>query len=116
MSANDIWDAYSLLHHYTSQDGLEGILQSQTLHATHFKYLNDFTEMQQMEPKLVAEILPEVNDILAAKARSDQAFQAHLSALGGIDLQAQSLAHTIVSGLFNATFGRNGAPKFLTLS
>ena len=35
----------SELFHYTNVDGLEGILKSQNLWATHFRFLNDPTEL-----------------------------------------------------------------------
>lgn len=32
--------------HYTTEQGLECILRSKTLWATHWKFLNDYSEMQ----------------------------------------------------------------------
>ncbi len=37
---------YPKLYHYTNQKGLEGILKSQSLWATHYKNLNDGTELK----------------------------------------------------------------------
>jgi len=33
-----------LLYHYTDQRGLDGILSSASIWATHYKFLNDFSE------------------------------------------------------------------------
>src|SRR5579883_2004996 len=36
----------SNLYHYTSGDGLQGIVRDKNLWATHYKYLNDSTEIR----------------------------------------------------------------------
>jgi len=52
------------LFHYTSISGLKGILESQTLWATHYKYLNDKEEIIHFQPrmkKLISSILKQIN-------------------------------------------------------
>ncbi len=52
------------LFHYTGISGLKGILESQTLWATHYKYLNDEEEIIHFKPrmeKLILSILEQVN-------------------------------------------------------
>jgi hypothetical protein len=36
-----------LLYHYTSEDGLLGIIESDNIRATHVRFLNDYTEFRQ---------------------------------------------------------------------
>lgn len=47
MEKNDI------IYHYTDGSGLTGILESQSLRATHFRYLNDKTELELYKEMLL---------------------------------------------------------------
>jgi hypothetical protein len=40
------------LYHYTTWEGLWGILQTPCLWATHYKFLNDYSEILLFKPKL----------------------------------------------------------------
>ncbi|MFZ2727608.1 MAG: DUF2971 domain-containing protein [Methylococcaceae bacterium] len=40
------------LYHYTTQEGLIGILESNCLWATHYKFLNDYSEMVSVKEKI----------------------------------------------------------------
>ncbi len=40
------------LYHYTGIHGLKGIVESQTLWATHYKYLNDAEEIRHFRDRL----------------------------------------------------------------
>ncbi len=48
------------LFHYTSAAGLDGIIQSQTLRATHYAYLNDAEEIKYFLKKRLPEIFEKV--------------------------------------------------------
>jgi hypothetical protein len=54
------------LFHYTDREGLEGILRSQALHATHFRDLKDKEEMKRfgilLKERVVKKNLDEVPD------------------------------------------------------
>ncbi|TAL00607.1 MAG: DUF2971 domain-containing protein [Rhodospirillaceae bacterium] len=73
------------LFHYTSQAGLEGILASQTIFATHYKFLNDATEIEHFKSAL-AELLeqkvfaPVKKRIKALAATSDDS-KSNLNAI-----------------------------------
>ena len=54
----DIWEEHAQIVHYTDQAGLEGILTSQALHATHYDYLNDTSELKRMEEPLAKAVAP----------------------------------------------------------
>ncbi len=41
------------LYHYTTWDGLVGILKNQSLWATHYKFLNDYSETLLLKDKLI---------------------------------------------------------------
>jgi Protein of unknown function (DUF2971) len=48
------------LFHYTSAAGLDGILRTQTLRATHYAYLNDASEVKHFLEKRLPEIFQDV--------------------------------------------------------
>ncbi len=53
----NVSDVYDELHHYTTWEGMLGILESKCLHATHYKFLNDESELEfykdnVLKPKL----------------------------------------------------------------
>lgn len=50
-------ELYKNLYHYTNWDGLTGILQSNSLWATHFKFLNDNTELELFRKERLPKIL-----------------------------------------------------------
>jgi hypothetical protein len=87
----EVWEDYDRVYHYTTQAGLKGILQSQTLHATHYKYLNDFTEMQQILPKLVELLCPEARNILAALAKQHKRAADEINHRGGIEERGEEI-------------------------
>lgn len=55
-------EIYEKLYHYTTWDGLLGILQTQSLWATHNKFLNDISEIILFRDKLVSMLLPHTNN------------------------------------------------------
>jgi len=55
------------LYHYTTVSGLEGILSSSTLFATHIGYLNDAEEMKHGVSQ-IEQILSRTSDLVAATA------------------------------------------------
>lgn len=57
---NKTSEVYEELYHYTTWDGLLGILRTQTLWATHYRFLNDYSEIVLFRDKLVSLILPHV--------------------------------------------------------
>jgi hypothetical protein len=45
-------DVYSRLYHYTNEQGLYGILENRCIWATHYKFLNDYSEIGLFREKL----------------------------------------------------------------
>jgi hypothetical protein len=52
------------LYHYTDDNGLEGILRNQEIWATHYKCLNDTSELMSGEQH-VEQVLPTIPDTLS---------------------------------------------------
>ncbi len=53
-------DISPCLYHYTNEQGLKGILESQCLWATHYKFLNDTSEIELAKTKLREILYPSV--------------------------------------------------------
>lgn len=51
-------EVYEKLYHYTTWVGLKGILQTQSLWATNYRFLNDYSELVLFRDKLVSLIHP----------------------------------------------------------
>jgi hypothetical protein len=53
----------STLYHYTTAIGLNGILESRCIYATHFRYVNDLTEFVYANEILQVEILKRIHGV-----------------------------------------------------
>src|SRR5271167_3349960 len=53
----DSASAIGLLYHYTSEVGLQGIIESDRLWATHVRFLNDYTEFREAFNEVYVEAL-----------------------------------------------------------
>lgn len=54
------------LFHYTSVNGVRGILESQNLQATHFRFLNDTSEISYVSPLVEQLFYEEIRDLVIA--------------------------------------------------
>lgn len=62
--ATSIAETHPELFHYTGIGGLEGIVKSQTLWATHAAFSNDATEIRAFEARLPQILRPAVERLL----------------------------------------------------
>jgi hypothetical protein len=104
-------EKHDVLFHYTNGAGLKGILESQTLHATHYKYSNDTTEMVSIAPKLRELAEPSVRTVFG-KLAEDGEKRARMNKEGGIDKIVIHSVKALVDSIYNVTFGRPGKHKF----
>jgi hypothetical protein len=51
------------LYHYTTWDGLVGILENQSLWATHHRFLNDYSETLLMKDRLIELARPIIHEV-----------------------------------------------------
>lgn len=107
----DVWDEHDRLYHYTTQHGLRGILNSQMLHATHYKFLNDPSEMHHMAPKLRSLVEPHARKALSALA-ADKNVMSKIEADGGLEKVVEHDVRRAVDALYKVTFGSDGRAKF----
>ncbi|MDO9381327.1 MAG: DUF2971 domain-containing protein [Hyphomicrobiaceae bacterium] len=100
----DIWDDYPFVAHYTSQAGLEGILQTQSLHATHYRYLNDSSEIQEIRQPLIEAAAQRLIKPVQEFAAKSKKVKAKIEADGGLATTCAREAKIFVDTLFNVTF------------
>jgi hypothetical protein len=93
------------LYHYTNQRGLDGILDSQSLWATHFTSLNDSSEMNHMRATFVSHVRPTAKDVVSSLYRESSAFKRAIQRKGGIGTFADQVAKTFVDIFYDVTFG-----------
>ncbi len=80
----EVYEAHKHLYHYTNLKGLKGILESQTLWATHFRHLNDSSEITLMRPLLDAKVFEIINTIIRKKTKDSFKYRRFLEKNGGI--------------------------------
>lgn len=104
-------DKHDVVYHYTTAAGLEGILKSQTLHATHYKYTNDASEMRSIASKLCQLATPGFRAAYEELAQ-DKRKRDHIEGHGGIDKLVAHDADAFVKALYKVTLGEAGRHKF----
>jgi hypothetical protein len=62
------------LYHYTGIQGLKGIVESQTLWATHYKYLNDSQEIIHFRDRLPGILRPAIKERLDAEKLTETTY------------------------------------------
>lgn len=89
------------IYHYTTQAGLYGILDTQTLHATHYRYLNDASEMEQLKGRLSKQIIG------SFRHRFDAAVKGKSLRLTPTELELTLAmrARDFIKKLYDTTFG-----------
>lgn len=81
----NVYDDHPHLHHYTDLPGLMGILETQTLWATHYKSLNDFSEIKHMRTELEGRVSKMFEEALAEKVAAIEARRIYVENQGGIE-------------------------------
>lgn len=96
---------YPTLYHYTSEDGLRGIVGEQVIWATHYQFLNDTNEVFEMRDPLVAHILPTLEKAILDQIRSSLKAKRIAKKQGGVKNIAREIAARIVDPFYKVTFG-----------
>ncbi|MEZ0219113.1 MAG: DUF2971 domain-containing protein [Tardiphaga sp.] len=107
-----VWNEHDVIYHYTTLSGLKGILETQTLHATNFAFLNDSKEIQQIRPRLVKTTLPVMTRLYEDAAAANKQAREGMEAQGGIASLAVHDASVVVDVLYRVTLGLDGGTKF----
>ena len=93
------------LYHYTNEQGLYGILDHHCLWSTHYKFLNDYKEIELFRDTLIECLFPRTvdyfNNELIPKNEKARAF---ISAKGGSDAMAKLQAKIVVDSCYDALY------------
>lgn len=100
----EIFEEHSELHHYTDLSGVRGILETQTLWATHYTGLNDLSEIHHLRVPLEKILFGIVNDELRRKSRESLSFKIKLNKFGGLAVQSKEMASILVDILYRISF------------
>lgn len=100
---NKTSEVYEELYHYTTWDGLLGILRTQTLWATHYRFLNDHLEIVLFRDKLVSLILPHVTATYEKVLKQSPPHIVQRINREGLNHVIQHHAEVIVDAQYSAT-------------
>lgn len=104
-SERPLREVHPELFHYTNADGLEGILRSQCLWATHWQHLNDAKELEHFANAIPHLIKPGRVELVNERARQDDNFKRWVAANGGVDLlceeESRGLAKVLLESVAN---------------
>jgi len=101
------------LYHYTSMNGLKGILAGQYLRATRFDHLNDSTEIHHFRDDLIGAVRKLLSQSTRKLARENERFRTDVARAGGIKFVAHHDAINLVRRFFQVTFeGDEHTPAF----
>jgi len=90
------------LYHYTGIDGLKGIIESQTLWATHYKYVNDTEEVIHFRDRLPQFLRPVFKKIFSGLNPQEQ--ELVLNDYKSIDMAVEEEPKKLAKIMYNVTF------------
>jgi hypothetical protein len=96
-------EVYERLYHYTTWDGLVGILQTKTLWATHYKFLNDYSEIVLFRDKLISLLLPYVREAYEELIKESPHIKQEIDQVGGLGQVVQHDTEVFVDAQYGAT-------------
>jgi hypothetical protein len=106
-------DSHPELHHYTNYAGLSGIVESQTLWATHFLHLNDSSEVSLLRDPLTVALERRFLRALIDRQRTSLQLRMFLQKRGGALRVAKGDADCLVQILYNKIFGEGLAVPYI---
>lgn len=96
------------LFHYTTLEGLRGILESQTLWATHYRFLNDSTEIEHLRAKLKEQLFPIMLDVAKRLHKQDFKTRRKMKNYGGVFAVAKKETDALINTCYGITFEGEG--------
>jgi hypothetical protein len=91
------------IYHYTNEQGLYGILGNKCLWATHYKFLNDYSEIVLFRNKLIEFLYPSTLNYFKALIPKYPNAPAVISANGGLDAVVKHELENFVDSSYDAT-------------
>jgi len=95
-------EVYKKLYHYTTWEGLQGIIENQTLWATNYKFLNDYSEIIFFKDKLISLIYPYVLDGFKELIKHRPDVKQKINRKGGLQKVVQHDAKGLVDAQYEA--------------
>ncbi len=103
MSLPKVTDVHPFLYHYTDFAGLNGILKTNELWATHIRFLNDQTEYLHAQRYVESFLVPDIKNWLEQTTNTDLDIQKIVEELGGIEHQSLDLAKSAMQSMYTVT-------------
>jgi hypothetical protein len=95
-------DVYKKLYHYTTWEGLKGIIKSQSLWATNYKFLNDYSELILFRDKLVSIIYPVVLNGYKQMLKQKPSLKDKIEKQGGLEHVVQHDTEVLIDSKYAA--------------
>lgn len=95
-------EVYKEIYHYTTFEGLIGILKSKSLWATHCKFLNDYSEINLFRSKFISLMHPHVRECIDEIIKQYPQSQRFIDGKGGLDHFTMHEARNIVNAQYSA--------------
>lgn len=105
-----IEDEYETLFHYTTFNGLYGIVENNTIWATHFKYLNDKSEYSIFEERLTEYLKPIIHEKIREMLADGKILPNHLPS--DIENLVSDEVSIYKSAVYKATYGESYVASF----
>ncbi len=103
-------EAFPEICHYTTMAGLRGILESQTLWATHYAHLNDAEEIRHFGERLKEVLKPVVEEALSEFKNVAPAKYEYIEDRGGISKIKQEDPEILVKLIYDTFLGDGHRP------
>lgn len=97
-----ISETYPRLYHYTNEKGLHGILENQCIWATHYKFMNDYSEIILFREKLIEFLYPSTLYFIEKLIPKYPNSKEIISAQGGLDVLVKRENKVFVDFCYNA--------------
>jgi hypothetical protein len=101
------------LFHYTGIEGLEGIINTQTLWATHFEFSNDTSEFRAFGERLPDILRQKVTSAVEELIRLTPANRALIEQQGGKDKAVEVILDWIKNGIYGTLLGTDDTEPFV---
>jgi len=95
-------EIYKHLYHYTTWQGLKGILQTQSLWATNYKFLNDYTEIILFRNKLVNLVYPIAFEGYKQLIMHKPSLKHQIQKQGGLEHVVRHDDEVLIDSMYNA--------------